>query len=332
MNLTKLAKMANVSVSTVSKAFADSKEISAETKEEIFKIAKETGCFEKYFKPKYSKKLIAIICPELQGVHYSQMVTQIEKSVRECGDTIIISFSNFSSENQKELIDYFAKYARVDGIIVIEPVGRIESADIPIVQISLTDEPSDVNTINVDIRSAMDRAVKRLKLFGHGDVGFIGEKNTRVEYGYFEEFMLNNGLEIKPEFVSVNDGRFYDCGSIGVDEIFAGESRPTAVFAAYSHVAAGVLQRLEELGVKVPDEMSVICMDDINTTPYMPKKLACVKMHIDELCYQAVRLLYQCFDARFGTAKHTVTVKREFSQGETLCDLTKTGGYENEKN
>lgn len=323
MNLTKLAKKANVSVSTVSKAFADSKEISAETKEEIYKIAKETGCFEKYYKPKYSKKLIAVICPELQGVHYSQMVTQIEKSVRESGDTIIISFSNFSSENQRELIDYFAKFARVDGIIVIEPVDKIQHADIPIVQISLTDEPSDVNTINVDIRKAMDNAIKKLKLYGHENIGFVGEKNTNVEYGYFEEFMNCNGLEIKPEFISVNNGRFYDCGSMGVDEIFAGAHHPTAIFAAYSHVALGVLQRLEELGVKVPEEMSVICMDDINTTPYMPKKLACVKMHIDELCYEAIRLLYQCFNTRFGMAKHTITVEREFEEGETLFNLQK---------
>ena len=119
----------------------------------------------------------------------------------------------------------------------------------------------------------------------------------------------------------MNDGRFYDCGYAGVDEIVTEHSQPTAVFAAYSHVAVGVLQRLDEKGISVPDEMTVVCMDDINTTPYMPKKLACVKMHIDELCYQAVRLLYQCFDARFGTAKHMVTVKREFTKGETICEL-----------
>ena len=62
-------------------------------------------------------------------------------------------------------------------------------------------------------------------------------------------------------------------------------------------------------------------MDDINTTPYMPKKLTCVKMHIDELCYEAIRLLYQCFNTRFGMAKHTITVEREFYEGETLYNL-----------
>ena len=53
MNLSKLAQLANVSVSTVSKAFSDSKEISEQTKELIFSVAKDNGCFDKYYKPKY---------------------------------------------------------------------------------------------------------------------------------------------------------------------------------------------------------------------------------------------------------------------------------------
>ena len=61
MNLAKLAQLANVSVSTVSKAFSDSPEISGQTREIIFNVAKEHGCFDKYYKPVYSKKVIAVI-------------------------------------------------------------------------------------------------------------------------------------------------------------------------------------------------------------------------------------------------------------------------------
>ena len=56
MTLEKLAKIAHVSISTVSKAFSASPEVSAETRRYIFDIAKEHGCFEKYYKEKYNKK------------------------------------------------------------------------------------------------------------------------------------------------------------------------------------------------------------------------------------------------------------------------------------
>ena len=57
MTLRELAKLANYSVSTVSKAFHGAEDISESTREEIFKIAREHGCFGKYYKEKYQKKI-----------------------------------------------------------------------------------------------------------------------------------------------------------------------------------------------------------------------------------------------------------------------------------
>ena len=56
MNLSTIAKKANVSVSTVSKAFSDSREISEETRENILNIAKELGVYDKYYKGKYNRR------------------------------------------------------------------------------------------------------------------------------------------------------------------------------------------------------------------------------------------------------------------------------------
>lgn len=62
MSLKKIAELSGVSVSTVSKAFSYSKEISEEKRQEIFENAKKAGCLEKYYKP-VNKKVIAVICP-----------------------------------------------------------------------------------------------------------------------------------------------------------------------------------------------------------------------------------------------------------------------------
>ena len=58
MTMNELAKLANVSVSTVSKAFSDADDVSEDTKDLVFAIAKEQGCFGKFYKGKYHKKII----------------------------------------------------------------------------------------------------------------------------------------------------------------------------------------------------------------------------------------------------------------------------------
>ena len=117
MNLTKLAKLANVSVSTVSKAFADSEEISHATKQMIFDLAREHGCFEKYYKPHYAKKLIAVICPEILGLHYTQMATYFEREINASGGTMALSVSNFSAKAQQELLDYYIHFPMQMGLL-----------------------------------------------------------------------------------------------------------------------------------------------------------------------------------------------------------------------
>ena len=132
MNLAKLAQLTNVSVSTVSKAFSDSPEISAQTRELIFNVAKEHGCFDKYYKPVYSKKVIAVICPEMLGIHYTQMATFLSEKISSRKGTMLLSIDEFSGEKNQELIDYYTKFCKADGIIVIEPSSVIKNnTDIP---------------------------------------------------------------------------------------------------------------------------------------------------------------------------------------------------------
>lgn len=319
MTLAKIAKMANVAVSTVSKAFSDSPEISSETKALIIKIAKEHGCYEKYYKPKYNKKLIAVICPEVLGIHYSQMATYLEEKISRRGDTTLLAVSNFSPEKQEELINYYSKYAHADGIIVIEPVGKIKAAtDVPIIQIGLEKSSGEVHAIFADMGDALSRSINLLLKLGHQKIGFVGEKNTAKEYELFRNTAAGCGIAMQPEFVSINEHRFQDCGYYGIDEMLEKGNLPTAVFAAYSHIAAGIMQRLNEKQLRVPEDISVICLDDIRTTPYGNIHLSCIKMHVEELCSEAIHLLYRILAKHHSVSKHTITVERQFFEGESI--------------
>ncbi|MBR2615515.1 MAG: LacI family DNA-binding transcriptional regulator, partial [Clostridia bacterium] len=120
MNMTKIAKLAGCSLSTVSKAFRNSPEISEETKQRIFEIAKEGDCFVKYYAPIYENKVIAVICKELVDSTYGDLVESLNQKISRRGDTLLISSSNFARSTLEGLIDYYVNYHRVDGLILVD--------------------------------------------------------------------------------------------------------------------------------------------------------------------------------------------------------------------
>ncbi len=319
MTLSKIARIANVSVSTVSKVFSNSHEISDDTKEKVIEVAKALGCFEKYNKPVYDKKLIAILCPEVIGIHYSDMVTIIEAIIGKHGGTCLFSVFNFSVDSQNALLDYYINFAKVDGVIVIEPVGTINvDTTIPMVLVGHTERYKNFNCVDLDIYPAMDAAMTCLKENGHTKIGYIGEKLAPAEYGFFQQGMQKHGFEVKRSLCVINERRFWDCGYWGMDELLGRPELPTAIFAAYSHVADGIMQRLSEENIRVPEDISIICMDDIRSIPYNNINLSCIRMHITEMCAEAVRLLYGSMEEKSGSATRCVTVTRRFSEGGSI--------------
>ena len=319
MNLAKLAQLANVSVSTVSKAFSDSPEISNHTRELIFSVAKKHGCFDKYYKPVYPKKVIAVICPEMLGIHYSQMATFLSEKISFRNGTMILSVDGFSGEKNQELIDYYTKFSKADGIIVIEPSAVIKNnTDIPVVQIGTDNEAKNVDCVNVVINEAMDSAFDYLLNKNYQKIGFIGEKYAQPEYAYFNLASERFKVNISKKHVYVSDMRFYDAGYYGTEQFINNKNIPDVIFAAYSHIAVGILQRLKEEKLSVPEDVSVICMDDISSVPYSDIKLSCIKMHLDEVCDTALDLLYKKFEVNNNNAKRSVSIIREFMVGESL--------------
>ena len=118
MTMTELAKLANVSLSTVSKAFGSANDISEQTRAHILELAKQTGCFWKFCKEKYPKASIAVICPELKGNHYPMFLNELTRLSEASNCICSIAVDNFNPEKQAELIEYYATYLKVDGLIV----------------------------------------------------------------------------------------------------------------------------------------------------------------------------------------------------------------------
>ena len=133
MTLREIAKMANVSLSTASKAFNDAPDVSEETRQEIFRVAKQYGCFGKYYKGKYNKKILAMICPELRSEYYATFVERMKEKIEQEGGIFLLSADGFTPEKQREMVEYYASYLKVDGVFVISmKEAPKEGYDVPV--------------------------------------------------------------------------------------------------------------------------------------------------------------------------------------------------------
>ncbi len=183
MTLKQIAKLANVSVSTASRAINNSYDISDETRELVLRIAEENGYFQdkkrvKIENRKKSNYNIAILCPEIVSVYYAgrvqDLLDEFEKRLCNC----IVYNTNFSNA---ELIKYINKCMKdndTNAIISFINVDfDLKNVPIPIVVFG---ESKNYSYIHTDIQSGINQAVLHLKKMGVKRIAFAGEIYTEI--------------------------------------------------------------------------------------------------------------------------------------------------------
>ena len=294
MNLKAIAELAGVSVSSVSKAFSGSREVSQKTKERIFEIARENGCFDRYNKNKFDKKVVAVIVPEVNSDHYYHILLDLDREITKRGGIMLSSVSNFSEKKTAELFRYYAEYCKADGVIIVGSAGKIQNPFLlPAVALGIDQKIKNVNSIYTNIQSAMDEAIVKLRNLGHVKIGFIGENLTKTKLEHFHSAMAKAGAVINPDYIKVSNKRFEEAGAKLAEEMLATDSLPTAVIAAYDYIAIGFMKALQCRGVRVPEDVSVIGMDDIRIAKYLEPSLSSIHYNNSRACALATDMIFK---------------------------------------
>lgn len=289
MTMRELALLANVSVSTVSKAFGGAKDVNDDTKKRIFDIARQTGCYNKFYKGKYPKKIIAVICHEIISDYYAEVVDRLRIQIEQSGNIVLIATDDFSKDKQEELIDYFCSYLRVDGVVVLDlSVELKKSYDTPIVAV-LGKATKNVDSVNTDLNAAMYDAVSLLLNYGHEKIAFIGETLTASKASCFTEAMKK--CSHNDFTVITSDKRFEEAGKDGVYRLLKQRNDCTALICAYDNIAIGAIKQLHDMGFNVPNDVSVIGIDNITVGKYTNTPLTTIGVDLSQICDVACELL-----------------------------------------
>lgn len=313
LTLSKLAKLTNVSISTVSKAFSGSSEVSAETRNLIFDVARRCGCFEKYYKGRYAKRVIAVICPEIKSEFYAGYVTCLEDLIRAHNATMLLSLTNFDMQAELDSINYYRCFAKVDGIIVIGSLDQVRAAEgIPTVGIlSAQTKRDDMDCIYIDFEYAMYEAIAHLIENGHRKIAFIGEQLTRQKQKVFLKYMQRHKLPVPEEYIVTAKKRFEAAGSEAMARLLTLPDPPTAVIAAYDYIALGAISYLYGRGLSVPENLSMIGMDNIGVLDNENIALTSIRTDYQKTSELAMQYLAEKMDAPYLTKARSIVVRSE---------------------
>lgn len=181
---------------------------------------------------------------------------EIEKN----GGISVISSDHFSIANQAELIDYYVSFLRVDGLFVFNLKTPLKKGyNIPIISL-LGNTDNTVDSVQVDYEAGIKEAVTYLNSLGHREIAFIGEKLTIGK----ERLFLSADDGLAGKYYAVRSSyRFGEAGVDGIRQVFDSGKCPTAIICAYDDMAIGAIRYLHEKGYSIPEDMSVIGMDNI---------------------------------------------------------------------
>lgn len=269
MNLKKIAQLAHVSVSTVSRALNDSFDIAPETREYILKIAEESGYFnqKKHIKQGNRRKgsvRAAVLCPEIISPYYSAIAQQIIAELRSRGANGIVYNYNFDSELQKELLTLCINNPDCDAIVCLGEVDSVENAtETQIVSFSSCGENGQLIS-NID--SAIRQAAEHLVSLGRTRIAYAGERLTTSKGNFFKNYCAESG--ITPYSFFVSSLRFEEAGAAAA-EYFIRYGLPDGIVCAYDSVAIGLISALNSHGISVPETVSVVGINDIPTAKYV---------------------------------------------------------------
>ena len=317
MTLSKLARLANVAVSTASKAFSMSDDINEQTREEIFRVARENGCFKKFFNAKYPKFVIELICPEVDSRHYSELCRYLQQRLQTRGCEICISSTEFSAAVTADMIEYYEKYSSVDAIILIDPPATVlPPHETPIISLGSRAHNADV-TLCLDYMTALKSALTDFKAAGISHIGFIGEPHTVTKLSAFKSAVSEIYGFTEEKYISVSDLRFEKGGCAAARALYSRGALPEAIICAYDDMALGAMRFFHDNGISVPDDIKVIGMDNILHSEYFVPSLSTIDYMNEEIAKTATESVFELLDGKTPAEIHNFSARlitRESSQ------------------
>lgn len=299
-NIKEVAKLAGVSISTVSRAISGSAKLSPATMEKV-----QAAIEELHYAPDYiaqalkkgSTHTISLIVPTILNPYFPKLLDSFNSEINRAGYATFLNISNYSKENELLSLES-SKAFSVDGIVYVpstddtEHIKKMVECGIPIVVVNRSPDVRAVCITNDD-RLGGFKAAEHLIKNGHKRICFfVGNTDLQHMRGRYEgccEAMEKYGIPRSAGIFCHEDSlkSIFDRSN----DILSSDRQITAFFASSDWMTKAIYSAIKSHKMSIPGDISVVGFDDIDDSQYMFPPLTTWQHPVDQIVQEAVSQL-----------------------------------------
>ncbi|WHX40315.1 LacI family DNA-binding transcriptional regulator [Mesobacillus sp. AQ2] len=304
-----VAKMANVSIATVSRILNGQAGYSEKTKLKVLKVIEELGYSPNAVARGLINKrthTIGVLFPKLSSSLVTDLLDGIEKAANENGSSVIVCHTESNGEKTMNYLQLLIE-KRVDGIIFASEILKDEyyqyvtKSKMPIVLLSTESYAFPVPYVKVNDFHASYAAAKYLIDKGHNEIGMISGNKEDIVAGKpridgFQKALADHEIACGERNIVNSKGFGFHDGLDGLRKMKEQFPEVTAIFAASDEIAMGVLSAAYQQGIKVPEELSVMGFDNLNLAEMTIPPLTTIGQPLAKMGEASAQMLFKILE------------------------------------
>jgi len=295
-----VSKLAGVSLATVSRVINDSGTVTPKTREKVMAAIAELDYRPSSIAQSLASKRsnsVGILIPELYGPFFGIMLSNVEKVLGGAGKRVIITAGHSDESRERDCIEFLLS-SSCDALILHvysvsdEYLIKLNKGPVPIVLLNRFIPEMASQCISLDNDHGGYIATRALLELGHRDLAYVSGPSWKVDsfkrLSGHKRALLEHGLEYDEQLTY--EGTFEEAsGREAIRHLMQLGVTFTAVVCANDEMAAGVMFAAREMGLKIPEDLSIIGFDNVSFSHFLHPKLSSIDCRIDEMGQMAAR-------------------------------------------
>ncbi|MFI0445746.1 LacI family DNA-binding transcriptional regulator [Actinomadura sp. 6N118] len=299
-----VARLAGVSVATVSRVLNDSAPVTPETRERVLAAVAELG-----YRPNAvarslrtdATRTIGLIIGDILNPFFTELARAVEDEARRLGYSVVIGNADERPERQDHYVRTLLEQ-RVDGLLLcptaeITPLVQDAVRDgKPLLFLDRTLPGLDVPTVRADGAAAIGELVGHLRRLGHRRIAFISGpaflSTGRERTAAFVAAMQDHGLPVRDEYLEAGDFQAAS-GRASAARLLDLPEPPAVIFAGDNLMALGALDEIRARGLTIPGEVALASYDDLPWFTHVDPPITAIDQPVQDLGRRAVRGLVE---------------------------------------
>ncbi len=298
-----VAREAGVSMATVSRVVNNNPNVKPQTRKKVYEAIERLG-----YRPNAvarglaSKKTttVGVVIPDIANANFAEVARGIEDIANMYHYNIILTNADKRKEKEIRVVNTLLE-KQVDGLLFMggvvtdEHIQAFQTSNVPIVLCATTDEKNTMPSVDIDHEGAAFDAVGKLIQEGHRSIAMISGTLQDPANGYarfqgYKRALEKAGIPYREDYVRVGNYK-YESGIEATEYFLQLPERPTAIFAATDEMAIGAIHCLQDAGLKVPEDVSVIGIDNSRMASMVRPLLTTVAQPMYDIGAVSMRLL-----------------------------------------